>query len=71
MKFSPDRKYILYAKNYNLFVKGNKAKGMDTTEVQLTFDGEKNFSYGNVLRAQQAYMGPGRPYISQHFNYGS
>lgn len=47
MKYSPDKKYILYSKNYNLFVMGNKAEGMDTTEVQLTFDGEKNFSYGN------------------------
>lgn len=53
MKFSPDRKYILYAKNYNLFVKGNKAKGMDTTEVQLTFDGEKNFSYGNAREEKE------------------
>ena len=47
MKFSPDKKYILFAKNYNLYVMGNKSMGMDTTEVQLTFDGEKNFSYGS------------------------
>lgn len=45
MTFSPDKKYILYAKNHNLFVRGNKALGMDTTEVQLTTDGMKDFSY--------------------------
>lgn len=31
MTFSPDKKYILYAKNHNLYVKGNKALGVDTT----------------------------------------
>lgn len=45
MNFSPDKKYILYAKNHNLYVKGNKALGVDTTEVQLTTDGVKDFSY--------------------------
>lgn len=45
MNFSPDKRYILYAKNHNLYVKGNKALGMDTTEVQLTTDGVENFSY--------------------------
>ena len=35
----------MFAKGHNLFVKGNKNKGMDTTEVQLTTDGEKYFSY--------------------------
>lgn len=53
MKFSPDRKYILYAKHYNLYVKGNKAEGMDTTEVQLTTDGVKDFSYGNDRSEQE------------------
>lgn len=48
MNFSPDKKYILYAKNHNLFVKGNKAMGMDTTEVQLTFDGIPNRTYARV-----------------------
>ena len=57
MKYSPNKKYILYAKNYNLFVKGNKAMGMDTTEVQLTFDGEKDFSYGNS-RAEREITNP-------------
>lgn len=45
MNFSPDKKYILYAKKHNLFVRGNKALGVDTTEVQLTTDGVENFSY--------------------------
>lgn len=45
MNFSPDKRYILYARSHNLYVKGNKALGMDTTEVQLTTDGVENFSY--------------------------
>ena len=45
MNFSPDKKYILYAKDHNLYVKGNKALGVDTTEVQLTTDGVPDFSY--------------------------
>ena len=45
MTFSPDRKYILYAKGHNLYIQGNKAKGVDTTEVQLTTDGEKYYSF--------------------------
>ena len=45
MSYSPDKRYIAYAKNHNLYVKGNKAKGMDTTEIQLTTDGELYFSY--------------------------
>ena len=45
MTFSPDRKYILYAKGHNLYIRGNKDKGVDTTEVQLTTDGEKYYSF--------------------------
>ncbi|MBS7197801.1 MAG: DPP IV N-terminal domain-containing protein [Bacteroidales bacterium] len=45
MTFSPDQKYILYAKGHNLYIRGNKAKGVDTTEVQLTTDGEKYYSF--------------------------
>ncbi|WP_196071398.1 MULTISPECIES: S9 family peptidase [Butyricimonas] len=45
MTFSPDRKYILYAKGHNLYIRGNKAKGVDTTEVQLTTNGEKYYSF--------------------------
>ena len=51
MTFSPDKKYILYAKNHNLYVKGNKALGVDTTEVQLTTDGVENFSYAREEEA--------------------
>lgn len=53
MKFSPDKKYILYAKKHNLYVRGNKAEGMDTTEVQLTFDGVKDFSYGSPREEEE------------------
>ena len=35
---------MLFAKRHNLYLVGNPAKGRDTTEVQLTFDGEKNYS---------------------------
>lgn len=45
MNFSPDKKYIIYAKKHNLYVKGNKALGVDTTEIQLTTDGVEDFSY--------------------------
>lgn len=48
MNLSPDKKYILYARNHNLFVKGNKALGVDTTEVQLTFDGTLHCSYARM-----------------------
>ena len=44
-KYSPDSAYILFAKNHNLYVMGNKKKGMDTTMVQLTTDAMKDFSY--------------------------
>lgn len=43
--FSPDSCYIIYSKNHNLFLLGNADKGKDTTEVQLTFDGERYYSY--------------------------
>ena len=45
MNYSPDRKYILFAKNHNLYVKGNKELTVDTTEVQLTFDGMPLYTY--------------------------
>ncbi|KIO47457.1 S9 family peptidase [Sanguibacteroides justesenii] len=44
-KYSPDSSYIVYAKNHNLFLMGNKEKGKDTTVVQLTTDGEKYYTY--------------------------
>lgn len=45
MKWSPDRRYVLYAKDHNLYIRGNKAMGMDTTEIRLTKDGERYYSY--------------------------
>ena len=44
MYYSADSAYMLFAKRHNLYLVGNPAKGRDTTEVQLTFDGEKNYS---------------------------
>ena len=49
MKYSPDSLYILYCKNHNLYVMGNKDKGQDSTEVQLTFDAEKNFTFAKEM----------------------
>ena len=49
MKYSPDSLYILYCKNHNLYVMGNKDKGQDSTEVQLTFDPEKNFTFAKEM----------------------
>lgn len=43
--YSRDSLYLLFAKGANLFFVGNAAKGRDTTEVQLTFDGERHYSY--------------------------
>ncbi len=42
-KTSPDKKWIIYAKNHNLFL--NKAGDRFDKETQLTSDGEKWFSY--------------------------
>ena len=47
MKYSPDRKYLVYVKKHNLYVKGNGEMGMDTTEVQLTTDGVRYYSYAH------------------------
>lgn len=44
-RYSPDSLYIVYAKNNNLYIIGNKEKGMDTTEVQVTTNGTKHRSY--------------------------
>ena len=49
MKYSPDSLYILYCKNHHLYVMGNKDKGQDSTEVQLTFDAEKNFTFAKEM----------------------
>lgn len=42
---SPDSSYYIYAYRHNLYMYGNKQKGMDTTIVQLTKDGERYNSY--------------------------
>ncbi len=44
-KYSPDSLWIVYSDNHNLYIKGNEKKGTDTTEVQLTTDGNKYCSY--------------------------
>ena len=49
MKYSPDSLYILYCKNHNLYVMVNKDKGQDSTEVKLTFDAEKNFTFAKEM----------------------
>ncbi len=41
--YSPDSTMIAYCKNYNLFIM--KAKDVDSTEIQLTSDGECYHSY--------------------------
>ncbi|MFN1834285.1 DPP IV N-terminal domain-containing protein [Balneola sp. MJW-20] len=41
--YSPDSTYIVYAKNHNLYMM--KSDTSDTTEYQLTEDGERWFSY--------------------------
>lgn len=43
--YSPDSTYMLFAKLHNLYAVGNPAKGMDTTEIQLTRDGERYYSF--------------------------
>ena len=40
-----DSSYMLFAKRNNLYVVGNPNKGKDTTEVQLTADGERYFTF--------------------------
>ncbi|SDL66171.1 Dipeptidyl aminopeptidase/acylaminoacyl peptidase [Pedobacter sp. ok626] len=51
-RVSPDQKYILYSKGYNLFLKkelpeGSETTGkpVDTATIQLTNDGFKDYSY--------------------------
>lgn len=44
-RYSPDSLYIVFAKNHNLYLMGNKEKGMDSTAVQVTTDGSPYRSY--------------------------
>lgn len=43
--YSSDSLYMLFTRGANLYCMGNASKGMDTTEVQLTFDGERHYSF--------------------------
>ena len=45
MKYSPDSLYMLYASRDNLYFVGNGAMGQDTIPVQLTHDGEPNYTF--------------------------
>lgn len=45
MYYSPDSSYMLFAKLHNLYIVGNPAKGKDTTEIQLTYDGERYYTF--------------------------
>ena len=45
MYYSPDSTYMLYARRHNLYMVGNPEKGKDTTEVQLTYDGTRFYSF--------------------------
>lgn len=45
MYYSPDSSYMLYARLHNLYIVGNQDKGKDTTEVQLTTDGARFYSF--------------------------
>lgn len=44
--FSPDSVYIVYAKEHNLYIMNRK----DSTETQLTTDGQEKYSFGNTPR---------------------
>lgn len=43
--YSSDSLYMLFAKGGDLYYIGNASKGMDTTEVRLTTDGGKYYSF--------------------------
>lgn len=45
MKYAPDSTYGIYVREHNLYMRGNLDKGTDTTEVQLTTDGERYYSF--------------------------
>lgn len=45
MKYSPDSLYFLYASKDNLYFVGNAQKGQDTIPVQLTTDGEPDYTF--------------------------
>lgn len=57
-RLSNDSLYILYVKNYNLFIRGNEEKGMDTTQIQLTTDGTKYNCYARYYDEGTEFASP-------------
>ncbi|MDA3952131.1 MAG: DPP IV N-terminal domain-containing protein [Bacteroidales bacterium] len=49
---SPDGKIIAFVKNYNLFIK----ELASDNEIQITFDGEKHFSYATTTESNLSYV---------------
>jgi dipeptidyl aminopeptidase/acylaminoacyl peptidase len=47
--YSPDSTWIAFSKNYNLYLM--KAKDKDSTEYQLTKDGERYYSFGGYYNS--------------------
>ena len=45
MYYCQDSSYMLFAKRHNLYIVGNANKGKDTTEIQLTTDGERYYTF--------------------------
>ena len=52
MKYSPDSLYFLYASKDNLYFVGNQKKGQDTIPIQLTTDGEPNYTFNREDEAK-------------------
>ncbi|MEG0499502.1 MAG: prolyl oligopeptidase family serine peptidase, partial [Rikenellaceae bacterium] len=50
--------YVIYAKEHNLYMRGNKNKGADTTEVQLTTDGTPYRSYSKYPTEEDEFTAP-------------
>lgn len=55
-RYSPDSLYIVFAKNHNLYIMGNKEKGMDTTQVQVTTDGTRYNSYAKYPNEESSML---------------
>ena len=52
--YSPDSTWIAFSKNYNLFLM--KAKDNDSTEYQLTNDGERYYSFGGYSNSNDTAL---------------
>ena len=63
-KFSPDDKWVVFARNHNLFMMdaANYAKALkkaddpSIVETQITKDGEEDFGYGIDQQQQQRHL---------------